>query len=241
MREVTKLLLLTALAVLLATAFAACGGDDSGETTTASTPTTTEETGEATAPEDRDPAKAEKGAGDDRPDATERPDDSDSSSGESHDDSSPSQGESSGKGSASFRTPGGDNSIQDYGKESPDPDLEAATATLSAFLDARAEGDWAEVCKQVAAATLKPLEQLAKRAPNVKSGDCSAILEALLGASPPSSRANTMGEEGIASLRAEGDRSFALYHGTDGVDYVVPMVREGGVWKVGSLAPSELS
>lgn len=47
------------------------------------------------------------------------------------------------------------------------------------------------------------------------------------------------GNGGIASLRVEGDRGFALYHGAKDVGYFVPMVKEEGEWKVGALAPSD--
>jgi hypothetical protein len=83
-----------------------------------------------------------------------------------------------------------------------------------------------------------PLEQLASRAPGLKDKGCAAILEKLVGAAPASARANNL-TAGIASLRSQGERGFALYHGPRGVDYFIPMTREGGEWKVGAIAPSE--
>lgn len=155
------------------------------------------------------------------------------------------QGSSSGsgkssadEGSASFRTPGGDNSIQNYGEEASGGETDAASSGLSAYLAARAKGDWARQCALLAKAAVAPLEQLAASSSQFKGNGCAAILESLMGRAPASTRANPM-TGGVASLRFEGDRGFALFHGTHGVDYFVPMVKEDGEWKVGAIAPSE--
>jgi hypothetical protein len=154
-------------------------------------------------------------------------------SGEDRPSSSPSA-----EASASFRTPGGDNSIQNYGEEADAADVRAASATLTAYLRARAKDDWAAECSYLAKVTVAPLEQLASSSPKLKGKDCAAILAALSSGTPASLRQNTLNGE-IASLRVEGEHAFALYHGAKGVDYFVPMVREDGEWKLGALAPSE--
>lgn len=139
---------------------------------------------------------------------------------------------------ASFRTPGGDNSIQSFGEEADAAEVDAATAVLSGYMRARAENDWAGECAYLAKATVAPLEGLASRTPQSKGQGCATTLESLTGGVPSSTRANTM-TGAIGSLRVEGDRGFALYHGPNGSDYFVPMVKEDGEWKVGALAPSE--
>lgn len=141
-------------------------------------------------------------------------------------------------GSAAFRTPGGDNSIQNFGEEADTAEVDAATATLASYMRARAEDDWARQCATLAQVTIEPLQQLAARSPQLKGKGCAAILTALTAGTPRSTRVDTM-TDGIASLRVEGDRGFALYHGAKGVDYFVPMAEEGGEWKVGALAPTE--
>jgi hypothetical protein len=144
----------------------------------------------------------------------------------------------SGEGSAAFRTPGGDNSVQNFGEEADAAELEAAAATLVAYMRSRAEDDWAKECAYLAKTTVAPLQQLASSSPQLKGKGCGAVLAALSSGTPASVRVNTMAG-GLASLRVEGDRGFALYHGTHGVDYFVPMVKEDGEWKVGALAPNE--
>lgn len=250
-RGVTKLLLATALVLLLATGLAACGGDDSSDPTTGSAPATTQGSAPTTTPEDDGSSQKEKEPGDDRGGSTVGSDDSGPDSGDSgsggsgSDDSGSDSGSrdsskgspSKEEGSASFRTPGGDNSIQDYGEEAAAEERAAASAVVAGFMRARASGDWATVCDYMASATLKPLEQLASRSPQFKGKDCAAMLETLTGTAPDSTRASTLSGS-IDSLRFKGDRGFALYHGTDGQDYYLPLVKEDGEWKVGALAPS---
>ncbi len=44
--------------------------------------------------------------------------------------------------------------------------------------------------------------------------------------------------EPLAALRIQGNQAFAFFHGARGQDYVIPMIKEGGEWKVGSLGPA---
>ena len=141
-------------------------------------------------------------------------------------------------GSSSFLTPGGDNSIQNFGEEADASEVDAASAALAGFLRARSKDDWAGQCAYLVKAAVAPLEQLASRSPRFKGKGCAAVLAGLMAGTPASTRVNTL-TDGIASLRFEGDRGFALYHGAHGVDYFMPMTKEDGEWKVGALAPSE--
>ena len=226
MRGVRKLALALALVVLLAAAFSACGGDDSDSSSAAST---------APAPEKNSGGDATE------PDQSGKPDgggEEESGSGGS-DSAADSGGSSSGEGSASFRSPGGDNSIQDFGKEADSSEREDAAAALRAFLQARAKGDWATQCDNLAKAAIAPLEELIARSSQIKGKGCAAALEALTGGAPASTRASPLTSAGVASLRFEGDRGFALFHGAGGSDYFVPMAKEDGEWKVGAISPSE--
>ncbi len=143
-----------------------------------------------------------------------------------------------GEGSASFRTPGGDNSIQNFGDEADSAEVEAAGAALGDFLAARAASDWAKQCTLLSQATVAPLEQLAARSSQFKSKGCATILKVVTGRVPASGRVNTL-TNGLASLRVEDDHGFALYHGAGGIDYFVPMAKEDGQWKVSAIAPTE--
>ena len=140
--------------------------------------------------------------------------------------------------SGAFRVQGGDNSIQDYGEEADRSELAAAEAVLAGYLAARAADDWEKQCRYLAKATLKPLEQLAANSPQLQGKGCAALLEELSDGIPASTRTDPM-SAGLGSLRSEDDRAFALFHGSKGVDYFIPMSKEGEDWKVAALAPSE--
>ena len=79
----------------------------------------------------------------------------------------------------------------------------------------------------------------AAHSPQLKGKGCAAILKTLMGQTPSSARANPM-TAGIASLRFEGNRGFALFHGAGDVNFFVPMIKEDGKWKVGAIAPTEI-
>lgn len=146
------------------------------------------------------------------------------------------EGAASKKGSAGFIVPGGDNSIQSYGEEADAGERKKAEEALAAYLDARAAGDWAKACAHLAATAVKPLEQLAASSPKLK-GNCAALLAQLQKAVPPSELDSTL-INGLASLRVQGNRAFALYHGPRGTDYFVLMEKDGDGWTVAALAPS---
>jgi hypothetical protein len=225
MRGGSKFAIVLAVTALLVTNLAACGGGGSDDSTTGSTAVATPQS-TATTTEGRGSAGGEKKAGNHK-----------GGSGKSADGSSE-NGSSADERSASFRTPGGDNSIQDFGAEADSAEIDEATAALSAYLQARAKDDWGKECAYLAKAAVAPLEQLASRSSQLKGKDCAAILAALTGSAPTSTRASTLTGP-VGSLRVEGERGFALYHGAHSADYFVPMIKEDGKWKVGAIAPSE--
>jgi hypothetical protein len=260
MREATKLLLAAAAAMLLTIGLIACGGDDSEEPKTGSAATTTEQqTAPTTSPDstkegDSKGATGSTGGGagkeeepaDDSGGASGGADDSGSAgSGNSGSGNSASGGSSSGKSSGSqggnkeFITPGGDNTIQEFGEEGSAAERRAASTVVVAFVRARAAGDWETVCAHMSATTLQPVEKMAQSIPQYKGKGCAEILVLLTGEAPESFRASSI-KGGIDSLRVKGDRAFALYRGTDGENYWVPLIKEGGQWKVGLLAPRTL-
>lgn len=223
-----KTLLALMLAAVLALVAVGCG-DSSSSDTTATATTGAGQTTTGGQQGDDNSGAAEKQSGGDKGGSQESGDDS-SSGG--------SQGSSAGEGSASFRTTGGDNSIQNFGDEADESEREAAEANIDAYLEARAKGDWAKSCENLAKAAVQPIEQLAKSSPQLKGKGCGAIIGALSAQLPASSRANPL-VSGVASLRIEGERGFALFHGPGGTDYFIPLVKEDGEWKAGALAASE--
>jgi hypothetical protein len=216
MRRTSRHALLLLAAVLSATGVAACGGGGSSVSSTAvstvaprvASTTTSSSAVAAAKPAGRAPRR-----------------------------SSPSSGSAaggSGGGAASFRAPHTDNSIPNFGSEAPASEQQRATAVLAGYLRARAGGEFSRACSYLALATRGELERLAGGA-NGQSKGCGAILAAL-SRGPAASRADPLAG-GVAALRVRAKSAFALFHGPGNSKYVMPMVSEGGAWKVSQLAP----
>ncbi len=145
----------------------------------------------------------------------------------------------SGGGASGFRAPSGDNSIPNYGSEAPPTERERATAALAAFLQARAKGEWPRACTYLATPTRTQLERLLGAAAKGKAqaGGCGRTLAAL-SKGPAAAHADSLTlTGGVVALRIKGKSAFALFHGPKGSKYVMPMVSEGGAWKMNQLAP----
>lgn len=142
------------------------------------------------------------------------------------------QASSQSKGSsAEFLTPGGDNSIQTYGKEADVGERQAASRVLETFMAARGERDWEVACAELSVEAFEPLEKL-----TAPGSGCVGTMAAVSKKLEPSAWENTMTGP-IAALRQEDERAFALYHGTADTDYFIQMTYEGGDWKVAALEP----
>ena len=212
-------------AVLAAAALTACGdsGDDGGSPATeaGSRPSAKSE-----------PDSPQKQGGESRPkqdDGAEKPSPVD-----------PAPLEISGGGSDQYRVEGGDNSIQEFGEESDESELEEAAGALHGYLVARAEENWPDACSGLAKAIKEQLALLASRSDRLKDKDCPAVLEALTPSLPPAVRRQSTVLD-AASLRTEGERAFLIYRGREAIVFAQPMTMEDGSWKVGSLGASPIS
>ena len=144
-----------------------------------------------------------------------------------------------GAASAEFLSPGSvRNSFVKFGDEAAEAERELASEVLDKNLEARAKGDFASQCATLSLVTIKEFVSSGKANP------AAACPEALKRIAEPLKeteqiRADTL-EGPIAALRMKGSRGFALYHGNDKKDYAMPLIKEGGHWKVGALVPTEL-
>lgn len=243
-----KFALVLVAAVLLAAGAAGCGGDDDS-----TSPGDTSAVGQADSGQGADSkAKPEQDAGsnpnrkagtDDggggpAPGAGTGSDDDGESAGGTDRDPRGSGGGSNGSGGApqgskGFLTPGGDNSVQKFGTEARGSQFAAASAVVEAFMAARADHDWPAACKHLAAGTVDQVEKV------IAPGEgCAATLTKASKNLPENGLPNTMTGP-IDSFRVEGNRGFALWHGNDGVDYVLPLKMEGG-WKLTLFEPTAL-
>jgi hypothetical protein len=146
---------------------------------------------------------------------------------------------SEGGSSAEFIKKGEKNKIVEFGKEASASEREAASSVLEENLQAREAGDWAGQCSSLTAAAVKNVAKEA--ALTGTKGSCATDLKKQ--AEPESQtkaiRANTMTGP-IAVLLVEGNKAYALYHGTKGKDYAMPMGKEGDEWKVDALITKEI-
>jgi hypothetical protein len=141
----------------------------------------------------------------------------------------------SGGGAAQFRSRGGDNSIQESGVEAGPAERERAAAALHAYLDLRAAHHWGAACEYMSASLIVLLEQAVAISPrSQKPKGCPAVLAAMSKA-VPQRLLDELTEVDVGSFRQNGNRGFLLYHGPEGKDYAMMVVKEAGGWKMASL------
>ncbi|MFL5902068.1 MAG: hypothetical protein ACJ75S_12840 [Solirubrobacterales bacterium] len=217
-------------AVLAIGSLAACGGSGSDTTSSASSTDTT-----ASQPVSKQPGPNGSGSG-----ASQANSKKNGGSGESSSSVETAPLKVSGGGSAQYRVKDGDNSIQEFGEESDEPELEEAAASLHDFYVARAEEDWPAACSHLAKTVIQQLKQLASQSDKLAGKGCAGILSALTPPLPSKAQKElTIVDAG--SLRTEDERAFLIYRGAEGTTYAISMAQEDGAWKVGGLAATPLS
>lgn len=231
-----KIVFAGALVALLALVLAACEGNDDEGGTTTSNQNVTAEQGQGSAGKD-EAAQADKGG-----DAQAADNDSrggGSGSGSQGAPVEPAPLKVSGGGSEQFRVKGGDNSIQTWGEESDESQLDAAAEAVHGFYVARANEEWGEACEYLGAPLQQQLRQFATQS-GKEAPDCPELLKMLTRHPLPASvrRETTVVDAG--SLRIGEDNSFLIYRGVDRTVFAMPMVEEDGAWKVTLLSPTTL-
>jgi hypothetical protein len=147
--------------------------------------------------------------------------------------------EVSGGGSGQFRSNGGDNSIQEFGEESGESELQEAAEVVHGFYVSRAAQEWDKACSYLSKSNIEQLEQLANQSPQSEGADCATVLKAFTRPLPTSvEREITTVDAG--SLRREGSQGFLIYFGAGQVKYAMPLREEGGAWKVTALSGTTL-
>lgn len=144
----------------------------------------------------------------------------------------------SGGGSKQYETRGGDNSIQEFGAETSGSEFAAAAKVMHEYLDARAERAWAAACRRLSPMIAEELVQNVGSAPGGGRPSCAATLAGLSAALPPAVLRKAAAAD-VGAVRIEGDRAFVIFHGSPG-NYFMPLLREGGIWKVTAIAASPL-
>jgi hypothetical protein len=247
-REGTRPLAALAFAVLAAALLAACGGsgsDSSSASSEASGSTTTDATTQTGSQGGSSQSEPEKKS------SQGQSNDQSQSGGQSKQvQAQPDSSESgrkhvetplkvSGGGSGQFETKGGDNSIQEFGDESDESELQEAAEVVHGFYVSRAEEKWETACSYLSKSNIEQLEQLANQSAQSKGADCATVLKAFTRPLPAAvEREITTVDAG--SLRREGEQGFLIYYGAGHVKYAMPLRDEGGSWKVTALSGTTL-
>jgi hypothetical protein len=216
-------------AAVLAISLAACGGDDSTSTSTQAT--TAQGEGETTTPGSKSsPQQGEGSAGSDEAGGS-------GGSGQGASSHAVTPLQVSGGGSAQFRSKGGDNSVQEFGEEGDESELQEAAETVHTFYVARISEEWARACSYLSSSEMEQLEQLATQ---LEVKGCARTLDAFTRPLSGSLQREITTID-AASLRHEGEQAFLIYVGApDRTVYAMPMQEEDGAWKVSALNASAL-
>jgi hypothetical protein len=125
-------------------------------------------------------------------------------------------------------------SIKAFGTEAaPGAETTAITGALQGYLAATAAGDWAAACSLLSS-TLGPGLRKYEAAVKAPNPGCPQILEALM-ANLPATVLARQAKIDVAEVRIDGDRGFVVYATPESVSVDMPMLLEGGAWKVGAI------
>jgi hypothetical protein len=222
------------VAVFAAALLAACGSSDSDSTGSTESRSTT--TTSASSPQEdggRNSEEQSQSASEDDQTPSQR---NGSSSGEK-DVATPL--EVSGGGSKQFRSKGGDNSIQEYGDEGDESELQEVAEIVHSFYVARAEEKWDTACSYLAQGNIEQLEQLAAQSSQFKDSGCAPVLKAFTRPLPAAVQREITSVD-AGSFRHEGEQGFLIYYGADQTVYAMPLRNEDGTWKVAALSGSAI-
>jgi hypothetical protein len=127
----------------------------------------------------------------------------------------------------------GDNSIQIWGSEGSAEERSAATATVEAYLDARAEKHWSRACRLLTARSRAEQSRIAGGLP------CPQATAVLLSRASNATLAREAGIEPL-SFRVGSRYAFLIYRRSDGI-FAIGMARQGRAWRVVSATANPLT
>jgi hypothetical protein len=144
--------------------------------------------------------------------------------------------------SVQFLKATGPNELVEFGAEASRAEREEANAVLEENFKARAAADFTAQCVTLSAQTIKEVDYTAHVSSTRKSEKgCGGKLRELATPLSKSKEAREDRLDGpIPAMRIKGKRAYALFHGTDGKNWVMPMKKEGGEWRVAALQEEAL-
>jgi hypothetical protein len=134
-----------------------------------------------------------------------------------------------------FLVANGDNIVQFFGREASVAERKEASHVLNAWMRARAAENWAEDCKYLFPSYRKRLVADAHNVSNGKADNCAQALD-YFGEAASGDLVDTLSGQ-IDSFRVREGKGYAQYHGNDGKDWIVPMNKFEGHWRVSNATP----
>jgi hypothetical protein len=136
-----------------------------------------------------------------------------------------------------FLIPGGDNAVQFFGQEATAAERVEVSHVVHPWMRARVAEDWAKDCKYLSRVYARTLINDARGVSGQGEANCAQALDFFGDEASGTSGETLTGP--IDSLRVRGVKAFAQWHGPHGIDWVLPLRNEEGVWKVELAAPVE--
>jgi hypothetical protein len=146
----------------------------------------------------------------------------------------------SARGIAPYREAGGDNSIEEYGREASSVELKQAAKAVHDYLVARVGKSWMAACSLSSPYLRHHVKVVYEFTHPGKPRSCPAMFKALAPGEPPIADTRRKSTEVDAdSLRVEGTTGFLFFDAkTEGRKLI--MVRVGTKWMPAGLLPTPL-
>jgi hypothetical protein len=135
--------------------------------------------------------------------------------------------------STEFLGKGENGKLATLGTVADDDEREAASEVIKESFEAREARDWEAQCATLAAEVIKQSEKSAAVL-GAKPG-CAEALESEALPIPDEAFANPMTGPINVLRTAPGSQAFAFFHGVEGKDFVIPLIKEGSEWKLAAL------
>lgn len=119
--------------------------------------------------------------------------------------------------------------IRSFGSEADESEAQQAEQAVSAYLVARAEGNYQEACAQLADDFRRTLNRLGKRA---GAGGCTGILKASTERLSQTEQ-QSLADPSFEAVRVERDRGYVIYEADD-IRRAIPVSLESESWLVAS-------
>ena len=140
--------------------------------------------------------------------------------------------------SLEFLGKGPNGQLVKVGREASQAEREAASRVLKKSFDAREAHDWRKQCSTLSSLLVEQIEKAS--AVFGATVGCAVSLELQTSRAPKAGLENNM--TGPIDILRVNQRinGFAFYHGTRGKDYIIPLIKEHGEWRLTALAAEEI-